>query len=166
MHQSPRCQGYAIDQRTLRHLCVRRPGQAVGAVTGDASSWLGIPEGCLVHAGTTDSIAAFVAAGVSEVGEAVTSLGSTLAVKLLSEEPVEDAAFGVYSHRLGDAWLVGGASNVGGAVVSRIFVTGRARRVGALADPRTGLKADQALLPESQCPVLCCRSGLLSIRGL
>lgn len=55
----------------------------------------------MVCGGTTDSIAAFVAAGVSQVGEAVTSLGSTMAVKLLSEERVDDAAYGVYSHRLG-----------------------------------------------------------------
>ena len=55
----------------------------------------------------TDSIAAFVAAGVQQPGEAVTSLGSSLAVKLLSEARVDDAATGVYSHRLGDTWLVG-----------------------------------------------------------
>lgn len=42
-------------------------------------------------------------------GQAVTSLGSTLAVKLLSEVPVEDSARGIYSHRLGDLWLVGSA---------------------------------------------------------
>jgi sugar (pentulose or hexulose) kinase len=59
----------------------------------------------LVCAGTTDSIAAFVAAGVSHPGEAVTSLGSTLAVKLLSEQRVDDAAYGVYSHKLGE-WFV------------------------------------------------------------
>ncbi len=57
--------------------------------------------------GAADSVAAFVAAGVAEPGEAVTSLGSTLAVKLLSGARVDDAATGVYSHRLGDAWLVG-----------------------------------------------------------
>jgi sugar (pentulose or hexulose) kinase len=59
----------------------------------------------LVCAGTTDSIAALVAAGVSHPGEAVTSLGSTLAVKLLSEQRVDDAAYGVYSHKLGE-WFV------------------------------------------------------------
>jgi len=42
-----------------------------------------------------------------QVGQAVTSLGSTLAVKLLSETRVDDAAYGVYSHRLGAGWLVG-----------------------------------------------------------
>jgi hypothetical protein len=54
-----------------------------------------------VCGGTTDSIAAFVAAGVDQVGQAVTSLGSTMAIKLLSAARVDDAAYGVYSHRLG-----------------------------------------------------------------
>jgi hypothetical protein len=34
-----------------------------------------------------------------------------------SEKPVEDSTRGIYSHRLGDRWLVGGASNVGCAVL-------------------------------------------------
>lgn len=68
-------------------------------------------------AGTTDSIAAFIAAGATRPGQAVTSLGSTLAVKALSSVPVRDAARGVYSHRFGpDLWLAGGASNVGCAI--------------------------------------------------
>ena len=51
-------------------------------------------------AGTTDSIAAFVAARCTDVGDAVTSLGSSLALKLVSETRVDDSAKGVYSHRL------------------------------------------------------------------
>ena len=47
----------------------------------------------------------------------MTSLGSTLVIKLLSETPVEDSSRGIYSHRLGDRWLVGVASNVGCAVL-------------------------------------------------
>ena len=58
-------------------------------------------------AGAADSNAAFLAAGVDSVGEAVSSLGSTFAVKLLSNSRVDNAAYGIYSHRLGDAWLVG-----------------------------------------------------------
>lgn len=45
----------------------------------------GLPSSCQVVAGTTDSIAAFIAANTTEPGHAVTSLGSTLAVKMLSE---------------------------------------------------------------------------------
>ena len=48
-----------------------------------------------------------------EEGRAVTSLGSTTAIKLVSPVKIDDAATGVYSHRLDDAWLVGGASNAG-----------------------------------------------------
>ena len=54
-----------------------------------------------------DSIAAFLAADVRKPGEAVTSLGSSLVVKLLSEMRVDNADYGIYSHRLGDLWLVG-----------------------------------------------------------
>ena len=72
------------------------------------TQWMG-PESYVTH--RADSIAAFLAVGIdpSELGVAVTSLGSTLAVKLLSDSRVDDAATGVYSHRLGDTWLVGGS---------------------------------------------------------
>jgi len=55
------------------------------------------------------------------VGDAVTSLGSTLVVKVLCERPVFAPEFGIYSHRLGDAWLAGGASNAGGAALLKFF---------------------------------------------
>lgn len=97
------------------------PGAPVAPVTPEAAARAGLPADTLVCGGTTDSIAAFVAAGVTEVGQAVTSLGSTMAVKLLSSHRVDDAAYGVYSHRLGDGWLVGGASNTGGAVLRSFF---------------------------------------------
>jgi sugar (pentulose or hexulose) kinase len=75
----------------------------------------------VVCAGTTDSIAAFLASGARSPGEAVTSLGSTLVLKLLSRTRVEDTRYGIYSHRLGDLWLTGGASNTGGAVLRQFF---------------------------------------------
>jgi hypothetical protein len=43
--------------------------------------------------------------GVSRPGQAVSSLGSTLAVKLLSETRVDNADYGVYSHRLGESFV-------------------------------------------------------------
>lgn len=63
----------------------------------------GTPRTPSVHAGTTDAIAAFLASGVATAGQAVSSLGSTLAIKLLSDAPVDDSRYGVYSHRLGAA---------------------------------------------------------------
>lgn len=74
-----------------------------------------------IHAGTTDSIAAFIATGASAVGDAVTSLGSTIALKIVSDKPIFAPEYGIYSHRLGDKWLAGGASNSGGAVLLQYF---------------------------------------------
>jgi len=97
------------------------PGTPVGEVRAEVGDRFGFPRDCMVCAGTTDSIAAFLASGVNLPGEAVTSLGSTLAVKLLSHTRVDDSRYGIYSHKLGDLWLVGGASNTGGAVLRHFF---------------------------------------------
>jgi D-ribulokinase len=98
-----------------------KPGQALGLVNRTRSRELGINPDCLVRAGTTDSIAAFLAAGVSQPGDAVTSLGSTLVLKLLSETRVDAGEYGIYSHWFGRHWLAGGASNAGGAVLRQHF---------------------------------------------
>ncbi|KAK4477139.1 hypothetical protein RD792_016351 [Penstemon davidsonii] len=97
------------------------PGTTIGTMKESIRSQYGFPKDCVICTGTTDSIAAFLAARANQPGKAVTSLGSTLAIKLLSTSRVEDSRFGVYSHRLDDKWLVGGASNTGGAVLRQIF---------------------------------------------
>jgi sugar (pentulose or hexulose) kinase len=97
------------------------PGTPIGEVTKEISNRLDLPSNCLVCTGTTDSIAAFLASGASKPGEAVTSLGSTLVLKLLSQTKVQNARYGIYSHRLGNLWLTGGASNTGGAVLKHFF---------------------------------------------
>lgn len=107
------------------------PGTPVSEVTAEIASRFGLRHNCLVCTGTTDSIAAFLASGATSCGEAVTSLGSTLVLKLLSRTRVDDGRYGIYSHRLppleahgetsGDLWLVGGASNTGGAVLRQFF---------------------------------------------
>ena len=110
---------------------VVRPGGPIGRVTEAARTRWGLAEDCQVVGGTTDSIAAFIAARAAEPGQAVTSLGSTLAIKLLSTAPVDNSDYGVYSHRLGNMWLVGGASNVGCAVLRQEGFTGQ--ELGALS---------------------------------
>ena len=96
---------------------VVEPGFNVGTVCDSVAKRLELPKNIKVMAGTTDSIAAFLASGASKSGQAVSSLGSTLAIKMLSDIAVEDSNRGIYSHRLGNQWLVGGASNVGCAVL-------------------------------------------------
>ncbi|WP_390624736.1 FGGY-family carbohydrate kinase [Anthocerotibacter panamensis] len=97
------------------------PGTPVNHIQPAMAQRFNFDPECQVCAGTTDSIAAFLASGVTLPGEAVTSLGSTLVLKLLSQKRVDEARYGIYSHRLGDLWLVGGASNAGAAVLQRFF---------------------------------------------
>ncbi|MBE9063482.1 FGGY-family carbohydrate kinase [cf. Phormidesmis sp. LEGE 11477] len=100
---------------------VLEPGCAIASIRADLAFQYGLPPSCQICVGTTDSIAAFLASGAQHPGDAVTSLGSTLVLKLLSQVAISNQSFGIYSHRLGDLWLVGGASNTGGAVLSQYF---------------------------------------------
>lgn len=99
------------------------PGTVIGQCAASVMQRLGIKQATppTLKAGTTDSLAAFIATGANQTGEAVTSLGSTLVLKLLCEHPIFDAERGIYSHKLGNRWLAGGASNTGGAVLSHFF---------------------------------------------
>ncbi|KAL1508702.1 hypothetical protein AB1Y20_004797 [Prymnesium parvum] len=125
--------GEILESRLPR---VVMPGGLAANICPELAARLGMPTDCQVVGGTTDSIAAFLAAGASTIGDAVTSLGSTLAIKLLSSNPVSDAARGVYSHRLGDLWLVGGASNAGCAVLrEQGFTAEELARLSASIDP-------------------------------
>lgn len=112
------------------------PGTVLGPVTASKAQRLQIPPDCQVCAGTTDSIAAFLASGASQPGEAVTSLGSTLVIKLLSPIRVDAADYGIYSHRLGNLWLAGGASNTGGAVLNHYFTVEELTQWSDRLDPR------------------------------
>ncbi|WP_127470920.1 FGGY-family carbohydrate kinase [Thiomicrorhabdus aquaedulcis] len=97
------------------------PGTALAHLKPCIAQRFGLNPHATLYAGTTDSIAGFLAAGASQPGDAVTSLGSTLALKMLSPQPIFNAQYGIYSHRLKDQWLVGGASNSGGAVLLAYF---------------------------------------------
>ena len=99
------------------------PGNPIGELRSDIVAKYNFPKDCLVCAGTTDSIAAFIASGANSPGEAVTSLGSTLVLKLLSRTRVDNSQYGIYSHRFGNLWLTGGASNTGGAVLKEYFTS-------------------------------------------
>ncbi len=114
---------------------VHRPGTAIAAVTPDLAHRWGLPVNTVVAAGTTDSMAALWASGATEEGDGVTSLGSTLALKLISDHPVSDAASGVYSHRFGERFAVSGASNTGGRVLATFFDNEALARLSGSIDP-------------------------------
>lgn len=128
-------------------LKVVSPGKRMGTVSSEMAQSLGLSHECVVVGGTTDSNAAFFAAAGTRpsFGTAVTSLGSTLAMKQLSQEYVEDATRGVYSHRFpnfedpnAEAWLVGGASNVGCAILRKLeFSNDELDALSSKVDPMT-----------------------------
>jgi sugar (pentulose or hexulose) kinase len=124
------------------------PGSRLATVSRPRARYLGINPGCMVHAGTTDSIAAFLAAGVTRSGDAVTSLGSTLVLKLLSDTPVESTGHGVYSHWFGSRWLAGGASNAGGAVLRQFFDDRQLAALSEQIDPAVASPLDYLPLPK------------------
>ena len=124
------------------------PGSRLATVSRPRARYLGIHPGCMVHAGTTDSIAAFLAAEVTQSGDAVTSLGSTLVLKLLSNTRVESGQHGVYSHWFGERWLAGGASNAGGAVLRQFFDDHTLAALSEKIDPAVASPLDYIPLPK------------------
>jgi sugar (pentulose or hexulose) kinase len=131
------------------------PGSAIAQILPDVTSRFGLPPTCQIFTGTTDSIAAFLASGAQESGEAVTSLGSSLAVKLLSQHRVDQAQYGIYSHRLGNLWLVGGASNTGAAVLSHFFTPEELVQYSQQIDPQSPSELDYypLLKPGERFPI-------------
>jgi sugar (pentulose or hexulose) kinase len=107
-----------------------------------------LPKDTAIVAGTTDGCAAFLASGASDPGDGVTSLGTTLTLKLLSDKPVFAPDFGIYSHRIGDQWLAGGASNTGGGAIARYFSKEDLERLTPLLDPGQPTGLDYYPLPK------------------
>ncbi|WP_298139861.1 FGGY-family carbohydrate kinase [Acidiferrobacter sp.] len=113
----------ALLQAPLAHHLgpVVAPGTPLGPLRRDWAWRLGLRTRPLIVAGTTDSTAAYLALGPLPAGCGVSSLGSTLVLKIASPRPISVPELGVYSHRLAETWLVGGASNSGAAVLAHYF---------------------------------------------
>lgn len=122
-------------------------GTAAGAVSPEAAKRFGLPVDAAVVAGTTDGCAAFIATGADTPGEAVSSLGSTLVLKMVCDRPLFAPEYGLYSHRIGELWLAGGASNSGGAVLARFFSAEAIRDLSRRIDPGRPTALDYYPLP-------------------
>jgi sugar (pentulose or hexulose) kinase len=123
------------------------PGTPIGTLRGVLARRWGLRDGVVIAAGTTDGVAAFLATGACGLGDAVTSLGSTLVVKLLGERPLAAPESGIYSHRLGERRLAGGASNSGGAALLRHFDLARIVALTPQLDPDRDTGLDYYPLP-------------------
>lgn len=107
------------------------PGTPLGLMTPALTRRLNLSRPPFIVAGTTDSSAALLALGSLPLGTGVSSLGSTLALKLVSPRPVQAPEYGIYSHRWGNVWFAGGASNSGGVVLDHYFTRSELARLSA-----------------------------------
>lgn len=126
---------------------VLAPGSLITEINPALAQHFNINPACTIHSGTTDSIAAFIAADVHLPGAAVSSLGTTLVLKLLSTTRVEAGQYGVYSHRFGDLWLAGGASNAGGGVLRQYFTDAQLFELSSRIDANQDSPLDYYPLP-------------------
>ena len=124
------------------------PGTQFAEVDSKVAAALGLAPSARIAAGTTDGVAAFIATRADTPGDAVTSLGTTLVVKLLATRPIFAADQGVYSHRLGERWLAGGASNSGGGALLAHFTAADMERLTPQLQPEAPTGLDYYPLPK------------------
>jgi sugar (pentulose or hexulose) kinase len=124
------------------------PGTALATIDPAVARSLGLPSSVQIAAGTTDGVASFIATRADQPGDAVTSLGTTLVLKQLATQPIFAADQGVYSHRLGDRWLAGGASNTGGAALLAHFSAEEMDRLTPQLTPQQPTGLDYYPLPK------------------
>lgn len=96
-----------------------RPGMPIAPVTKAAADRLGLSERTMVVGGSTDGYASALAAGAVKPGDWASIIGTTFVLKGATEKLVIDPNGSSYSHRLpSGAWLLGGASNIGGRTLN------------------------------------------------
>ena len=93
-------------------------GKSFGKIALNRAKELNLPKETEIISGTTDSNASVIATGAS-LSEGVTVLGSTIVIKSFVKTPINCP--GITTHRVGNRWLCGGASNAGCAVLKRFF---------------------------------------------
>jgi D-ribulokinase len=140
-----------LDQLGVSHALLPRvlvPGTPFAGIDPKVALELGLSRSARITAGTTDGVAAFIATRADTPGDAVTSLGTTLVVKLLATRPIFAADQGVYSHRLGERWLAGGASNSGGGALLAHFTAADMERLTPQLRPEQPTGLDYYPLPK------------------
>ena len=123
------------------------PGSSIARVKPTLIEKYSLDQNCMVIAGTTDSNAAVLATGANQIGDAVTSLGSTLVIKIFSDKPLFAPEYGIYSHRLNNHWLVGGASNSGGKTLLQYFTQQQLNEMASQLKPEQPTRLNYYPLP-------------------
>jgi sugar (pentulose or hexulose) kinase len=110
----------AIDQEKLP--VILPPGSGIAPLLPQVAQRLGMSPHTMVTAGATDGYASALSAGAVCPGNWASIIGTTLVLKGVSTHIVLDPSGSSYCHKLPTgAWMVGGASNVGGRCLNAKF---------------------------------------------
>ncbi len=107
--------------KTSWHKClpeIIKSGKILGQIDSELAKRFKLNKKILIISGTTDSNAAFLAAGLREE-EGLTVLGTTIVVKKINKTPIKEK--GITTHRISENWICGGASNAGCGILSKFF---------------------------------------------
>lgn len=118
------------------------PGTLLGHVSPHAAEQTGLPAGLPILGGTTDGCASQIAATGVQTGSWNSVLGTTLVLKGVTEQRLDDPLGVVYSHRAPDGkWLPGGASSTGAGSIAKQFRKEHLDQLGLAAAKRGPTKA-------------------------
>lgn len=117
--------GYIAEQTGIRREWlqeVKPSGEPIGSILPFLAKQFGLPEGIIVTTGMTDGCASQVASGAVSPGQWNTTIGTTLVIKGVTKQSVNDPSGAIYNHRHpAGYWMPGGASNTGADWVSKLF---------------------------------------------
>jgi sugar (pentulose or hexulose) kinase len=116
------CNKLPIQQSWLQ--TVQASGTTIAPILPELAAALGLPRTVQIVAGMTDGCAAQIASGAVQIGDWNTTIGTTLVVKGVTTQEINDPFGRLYCHRHPEGyWMPGGASNTGADWVTRDFGT-------------------------------------------
>ena len=119
-----------------------KSGKILGKIDSGLAERFNLNKEIVLISGTTDSNAAFLAAGL-EKEEGLTILGTTIVVKKINKSPIKKK--GITTHRVCGDWICGGASNAGAGILSKFFTDSEIKELSRQIN--TSKKTNLNLLP-------------------
>lgn len=101
---------------------VKPSGSPIGVIKTELALQWGLHAEVVVTTGMTDGCASQVSSGAVSPGQWNTTIGTTLVIKGVTAQAVNDPSGVIYNHRHpAGYWMPGGASNTGADWVSKLF---------------------------------------------
>lgn len=97
-------------------------GTVIGKISHQVALQLGLPQALAVTAGITDGCASQIASGTINPGDWNTTIGTTMVIKGVTMNELDDPLGRLYNHRHPEGyWMPGGASNTGADWITNEF---------------------------------------------